>query len=298
MMESGSCVVPIPYARRVPGPFDAAFAKLDHATLRRAEFAGIWADYVSRHPWEPRLRQGSPGRFEVVLVVQDPAPAALSLVFSEWLAAIRGALDNGLYALAIALSGQDPPPGAGALQFPIATTPQEFRKQAKRLATLPPQIVDMFERAQPYQSPEGPESNLLFWVHQLARTDRHRTWHLGLGAVEKHRVRVGVPPGTEVTFDETVNPYDFIDGELVIARFTTSPNVHIDVIDVNPGVEIAPEIKEWARFRLGSRRTTLAERMHWTEIVMRNHVENLACLAGEVPLGGFSTIDPSAVEAT
>jgi hypothetical protein len=89
-------------------------------------------------------------------------------------------------------TGLNPPPDAEKLQFPICITRAEFRKQAKRLATLPGDIVEKLEKTQPCQSPYGPKSNLLFWLHELARTDRHRTPHVELGHIATHKVRVGV----------------------------------------------------------------------------------------------------------
>jgi len=105
-------------------------------------------------------------------------------------------------------------------------------------------------------------------------------------------VRVGLPDGITAEFDETVQPYDFIDGQLVIARFTLSRPLPAAQISFNPMVGIDPEIKEWARFRLAGRKTSLEDRMVYTEIFMRNHLENMALYSGVVPPGGFRTFDP------
>ncbi len=111
----------------------------------------------------------SAGTFEIIVRTFEPAPPSIALAFSDWLAALRAALENGLYAWAVAATGQNPPLDAGKLQFLIVSTRDEFRSQARRLAKLPDDIVIKSERAQPYNSAYGPRSNLLYWLHELAR---------------------------------------------------------------------------------------------------------------------------------
>lgn len=157
---------------------------------------------------------------------------------------------------------------------------------------MPGDIVEKLEKAQPYQSPYGPKSNLLFWLHELARTDRHRTPHVGLGRIATHKVRVGVPEGTVVDFDATVQPFDFIDNDVVIARFTTSRPLRPTQLTIDPGIGIDPEIRDWAGFELKGVRKSLWDRMVMTEIFMLDHIENMARFSNYFPPGGFRTFDP------
>jgi hypothetical protein len=272
--------------------FDLAFARLDRAETRRHEFAEAWANYIAPHPWDARLTAVSANTFEITIRTNNPAPPLMGLAFSDWLSALRAALDNGLYAWVAAETGQDPPPDAGKLQFPIATTPADFRNQIRRLSNAPAHIAATLEKGQPYQSAYGPESNLLYWLHELARVDRHRRLHLGMGRVAEHHVRVGVPLGTTVTFDTTVQPFAAIDGTLVVARFTPSRHLSASEITFNPGVAIDPEIQEWAGFDLNGHKPSLNKRMVMMEIYMRNHLENMALFANATPPGGFRTFDP------
>lgn len=272
--------------------FEVAFARLDRAERSFAEFGAEWDAYANAHPWRTYVCEIDDRIYEIRAEATQAAPPALSLAFSDWLSSLRAALDNGLYAWAAQLSGQDPPPGGDKLQFPIATTPAEFARQARRLSTLPQQIIEMLEKAQPYQSPFGPDTNLLYWLHELARLDRHRTLHIALGRVAEHRVRIGIPAGVRAEVDTSVDPYAAIDGALVIARFTASRRLPIDDILHNPGIGIDPEIREWSGFRIGGRPTTLHRRMRMTAMYMRNHVENMAHHCGVTPAGGFRTFDP------
>jgi hypothetical protein len=272
--------------------FDLAFARLDRAAPRRGEFADAWASYIESHPWDADLSTVAPRTFEIIVRTYQPAPSSISLAFSDWLAALRPALDNGLYAWVAAVTGQDPPPDAGKLQFPVARTPADFRNQAKRLASVPADIVNRLEQAQPYHAAYGPRSNLLYWLHELARVDRHRRLHLGLGRIAENRVQVGVPRGVTAEFDHAVKPFVPIIGTLVIARFTTSQPLAASDIEFNPAVGIEPEIEEWADFDMNGHKPSLHKRMVMTELYMRNHLENMAHYSNVTPLGGFHTFDP------
>lgn len=266
--------------------------------LSAASFGDCWARYISEHPWAIEVRNVDPTTLEIFAVLREPAPLELALIFSEWLAALRASLDNGLYALAAVTSGQNPPPHAALIQFPICSTPENFRTQSKRLGMLSASIVDALEKSQPYQSPFGPQSNLIFWIHELARTDRHRTAHVGLGRIDHHRVRVAPSPGVTIEFDDTVKPYCHIEGELVVARFTASQPLEPRAIKADlRGVSIAPDIRAWAEFKLDGKHRSLEERMIYTEIFTRNHLENLAVMGGAVPPDGFKTFDPEPLVA-
>lgn len=272
--------------------FNLAFARIDRAEAKRREFSAAWADYIAVHPWDIDLREIAPCSFEILAVMREAAPLDLSMIFSEWLAALRAALDNGLYAWVASATGQNPPPKPERIQYPICSTPEEFRHQRKRLAGVPSDILDKLEKAQPYQSPYGPESNLTYWIHELARTDRHRSAHVGLGRVDEHRIRLRVPAGVTAVFDESVKPYRHIEGELVVGRFTTSkPISRYDVVVDLTGVFIAPEINAWADFTLNGSRQSLWDRMLYTEFFMRHHVENMAAFSDVIPPGGFKTLD-------
>lgn len=275
--------------------YDLAFARHDRATAKRREFGECWANYIAVHPWDIDIRNTDPCTLEILAVMREPAPVELALIFSEWLAALRAALDNALYALAAATSGQNPPPQAERIQYPICSTPEDFKKQARRLSTLPQHVVDALEKSQPYQSPYGPESNLTYWIHELARTDRHRSLHVGLGRVDEHRIRVAPPPGVTIRFDETVKPYSHIEGELVVGWFTVSRPIQPKEIKADlRGVFIAPEIQAWAEFSLDGKLQSLQDRMVYTEIFTRNHLENMALMGGAAPPDGFKTFDPDA----
>lgn len=57
---------------------------------------------------------------------------------------------------------------------------------------------------------------------------------------------------------------------------------------------IAPEIRAWAEFKLDGKSQSLQDRIIYTEIFTRNHLEKLALMGGAVPPDGFRTFDPEA----
>ncbi|NIL64737.1 hypothetical protein [Salinispora arenicola] len=277
--------------------YDLAFARLDRVSVKRQEFAQCWAKYISVHPWDIDVRNVDACSLEILAVMREPAPVELALIFSEWLAALRASLDNAIYALAAAITGQNPPPQAERIQYPILLDSGEFKSQAKRLAMLPGHIVEALEKSQPYQSPWGPESNLTWWVNELARKDRHRALHVGLGRVDEHRIRVALPSGVTAKFDETVEPYSHIERELVVGRFTASRPLRPREITADlTGVAIAAGDPSLGRLPIGWQAQSLQDRMIYTEIFTRNHLENMALMGGCVPPGGFKTFDPAEPE--
>jgi hypothetical protein len=74
--------------------FDLAFARLDRAEDKRAEFGREWGTYIDNHPWDIDIKVINDTEFEFYALQREPAPAVLSLVFGEWLAAIRAALND------------------------------------------------------------------------------------------------------------------------------------------------------------------------------------------------------------
>lgn len=280
--------------------FDLALARLDRAKDKRVEFGAVWNSFIEKHPWDIDLNQISPTEFEFFALQREPAPIALSMVFSEWLASIRASLDNGFYAWVAAATGQNPPQQAERLQYPICASSAEFKRQKSRLSLVPQDIVDKLEKVQPYQVPLGPESNLFYWVNELARTDRHRTPHIGIGRIATHKVRIKVPSGVTLHFDEAIQPFQAIDDRIVLCRFTTTRPAHRSEFYGSDfrGVGIEPEIRAWSGFNMSGARPSLQDRMVYTEIFTRRDLESMAAYSNCVPTGGFQVISPADLENT
>lgn len=151
-------------------------ARLDRAVASYKAFGAAWEEYLDQGPHRLITNVDDDGHGTLTLRRVVPMPNDLMLIVSEFLHHLRAALDNCLYDVAVISSDQNPPPGAGALQWPICDTPETFEKQKPRLKHLRSDIVKALEAIQPYRA-EYPGWNSLRLLNELARVDRHRAGH-------------------------------------------------------------------------------------------------------------------------
>ena len=191
---------PLPPAL-APIEFDVRLlrARLSRAEEHYRSFGQVWANYLDQRPHALDSTAELDGTIVTRLRRVIPLPAELSVVFGELLYELRAGLDNCLYAVAVLVSGQNPPPSATKLEWPIRETRAEWDRQAARYYDLPSEITRALEAIQPYRA-QFPDWNSLRILHNLARIDPHRTPH-GLG-LYLARLRVGV----DLNFVEVVNP--------------------------------------------------------------------------------------------
>ncbi len=152
-------------------------ARLDRAEELYETLGTAWGEYLEQRPHRLVTKLHSGGRGELLMERVVPMPPELGLTLGEFLYQLRAALDNCLYAVAVIVAGTSPPPGAGALQWPICHTAEAFNQQRYRLKHLRADLIGALETIQPYQA-ELPAWNSLQLLNDLARVDRHRTLHL------------------------------------------------------------------------------------------------------------------------
>lgn len=215
-------------------------ARLDRAEHHYATFGKIWADYLSGDPHRLDYTNENDGTVAVRLRRAHPLPVELSLAFGELLYELRAALDNCLFAVAVLVSGQNPPPQAARLEWPIRFTRAEWKNQVRRYQDLPSAITNALEKIQPYQA-ECPGWNCLAILHELARVDRHRSMH-GLGlylsefrlAVDNRKIEVlDTKPMGVVIHGEQLMRMRLADGiELSQQNFDLFVTFDVDISDV------------------------------------------------------------------
>ena len=149
-------------------------ARLERASEHFQAFGDIWNAYLARRPHHVRLSDEPDGSISGRLQRDEDMPVELSVLLGEYLYELRAALDNCLYAVAVITSGQNPPPNAERLEWPIRASRREWTNQVGRYRALPDVVVEALEAIQPYQA-EFPTWNSLALLHDLARFDRHRT---------------------------------------------------------------------------------------------------------------------------
>jgi hypothetical protein len=230
-------------------PFEGCWNRIDRATRRREEAVAVWNAFLDEEPYGLRVTQKEYGTGEFVVWIEQttPVPADLGLNIGEWLYHLRAALDGCIYDVAVNDTGQNPPPKAGQLQFPICTSAKAFTRAEQQIAPLSKSHRDWVKQVQPYQGGEkNLEKRALYWVNELARLDRHRFLHVvGAYIAESKGFLVDAPTATSIKLVEE-DSVQFIDGDTDIARVSVAPFSQGDNIWVNPQLGMDPEIAEWA----------------------------------------------------
>lgn len=141
-----------------------------------------------------RLVAVSEARWTLVIHTIEPMPVRLSALFGEWLYLLRAALDGAAYYVAVRDSGQNPPPNERSIYFPIKTDAAKYDSQGHRqaLVAFSDQTFADLRSVQPFNAQPDHKSNVLWWIEELARIDRHRYGHTLAPHIVK--VRVGLKP--------------------------------------------------------------------------------------------------------
>lgn len=168
----------------------------------REAIGAQWTEYIDRkpHPLAVVADTESDTRWSFVISTNEPMPVRISTLFGEWLYLLRAALDGTAYYVAVRDSGQNPPPNERRIYFPIKDDATKYDSPNHRndLAALSDQTFADLRTVQPFNAQPDHKSNVLWWIEELARIDRHRYGH----ALAPHlvNVRIGLkPPLTLVT---------------------------------------------------------------------------------------------------
>jgi hypothetical protein len=115
----------------------------------------------------------------VMRLKADETPPVLSLVLGDALFIMRSALDHLAYTLAVAHSGPLPADVAEKVEFPIfGDRPMRSDERRRKIGALHPDAATAIEDLQPHKRRDGCADDPLWWLHELARIDRHRLLHL------------------------------------------------------------------------------------------------------------------------
>lgn len=159
----------------VTADFEAALARVKRANEHRETLWEMAAAHLHAYPIQKRFDVDDQ-RVRVVASATAKFPVEISIVFSEWLHNLRSALDATLYEVAVNDTGQDPPTNAGRRQFPIITDPE--RLEGPATSGLSEKSLEYISAMQPYHHTGGAIGSGLWWLHELARLDRHRRHHV------------------------------------------------------------------------------------------------------------------------
>jgi hypothetical protein len=232
----------------VADPFAGCWERLKRADSHREAAVTEWNSFLERAPYEFRFNVDNDGHGTMWIDQVEPVPPILSVLFGEYFYNLRTALDYCVYAVAVCDSEKSPPPGEGALQFPIYPDEVSFVRNNYRIKALSDEHKLWLEDVQPYHGQDGPKTTTLYWINHLARLDRHRQLHVvGAYIAESTPMVYLSRPGA--VFFEDVNAQVLVEGDTEIARFLVDPFTPGDKIEANPYTALGIEIAEMARGR-------------------------------------------------
>ncbi len=134
---------------------------------------------IDHQPYVPHVTVYPDGK-GIIEIEPDSFPGnELALEFGEFLYQLRASLDSLVYELAIIDSGQDPPPDAEKLEFPVRSSKTTFDQATWKIKPLSEQHRWMIESIQPYDLDDlapgmRKTAETLQAINDLARKDRHR----------------------------------------------------------------------------------------------------------------------------
>lgn len=247
-------------------------ARLERAKVHYREFGRIWnhfltggepiepgsnwveADRLEHEPYDCLVAVEPDGEGRIEIEAIDFPGEELALEFGEFLYQLRAALDSLVYETAIVVFGQDPPPNAENLDFPIRASEAGFKNAAANIAPLADHHRMWIEDIQPYRAAyetEGLEftAQALDAINDLARKDRHRGLRVVASWAANKSPLFDLPPGCNLEWVQTTDD-GLLERENVIARFKiggwspglevhANPNCTIDVTieDAPPPVD-------------------------------------------------------------
>lgn len=204
--------------------FAKCYARIDRAVHHSNEAAKLWNSLDMLHLLAVTLfvRDDGTGTLDVEQI--EPLPENLELELGEFLYQLRAALDGSVYASAIQDSGQNPPPKASSIEFPICESKDEWPRQSRKIEQVNAGRRRFIEATQPFAEPQLAASLLVLnsnrclrFLNELARIDRHRRLHTLIAAISMDRPLFELPEGTRLEKLE-VRPMSSSEGP--VARFS------------------------------------------------------------------------------
>lgn len=160
--------------------------RLERAVAHRESMHDRFVETKDLHRLHGEVRRDGSA---VYLALTQPCDPMLGAMFGDWLGAIRATLDHLFYQLAVLETGQNPPTRSGQRQFPVCRTQEEFNAlftgRTRPLHGFGETAINAVRAMQPMNGKYGPDGDVILWIHDHARIDRHRTdWEMG-GRVER-----------------------------------------------------------------------------------------------------------------
>ncbi|MDC8970721.1 hypothetical protein [Mycobacterium marinum] len=231
--------------------------RVSRASEVRESIGSLWNEYRERRPRRFGLLADpvSDTRWTFVINTVEPMPARISTLFGEWLYLLRAALDGTAYHVAVRDSGQNPPPNERRIYFPIKDVAAKYDSpnHRKDLIAMSDSTFANLRAAQPFNAEPDHKSNILWWIEELARIDRHRYGHALAPHIVNARIRLEPP----LTLLKHYFP-DSATGRIPIDEAAPMPLLYFEApadfdepairehMDISEAAETAIDVTEWA----------------------------------------------------
>lgn len=222
-------------------------AKLRRADEHAEAFTGAIAAFTHLHAHGISLEPNHDLSQYIIRVHfgTEPDFARWGVLLGDYVHCLRAALDHLIYAVAVAESESDPPPGETKLMMPVKSTPQGFGRAAHRIASLSRMVRTRIESLQPYG--DRPQNQLLGILEQLDIRDKHRILSVVLIQPVNASFRIsGHPPGSTL-LEVSVKPLE--DGAPLVTMTFARPAPDVKVEGYPAFLVVVPD---FARSSKGS----------------------------------------------
>jgi len=228
--------------------FRPAWDRIYRAQHHIDEFNRLWSEFLDEEPYSALLNIEDDGAGTLHVEHRyDALPNVFSFELGEALYHLRAALDSSVYGCAVSESGRNPPPDEDRLEFPICSSPSNFKKAGWKIRPLSDECRAIIESIQPYKVVAGLSPALLTLsphrtvgiLNDWARIDRHRRLHI-IGSWASHRnPQLYLPDNCELDY-LLVTHDGLLEHDSLIARFKlrgfergmnvqANPNLAIDI---------------------------------------------------------------------
>lgn len=239
--------------------FQGVLLRLKEAKAQRRLFDKGWSEHLETVPWAFSLESDSELSHSLIAAEQIPVPDKLGLHFSIWLQQLRSTLDNALYACVGSLQGTPTPAKSNFIEFPIVDSETKFNgSKVIKQADPDAQVTAVLREYQPYNlqrltsssppwtyEPVGdPLLSPLYWLNELARRDRHRIMHVGVGSI-RVPTNIQLIGGAEHTITYRHPEDEIFAGSVCVMKFETESPLRYRKLKFRQKMELLPDIAEW-----------------------------------------------------
>lgn len=163
--------------------------KAARATEHLNDLRKLISDFLGKDPYTITKKDDEKRQLYIVRIESNPATPRIPILIGEFAYALRSALDQLVWQLAL-LSGHRP---GNKSAFPIHHSDANTDRQRFMLATwnVPAEAIEIIKRFQPYTRGNAYKSHPLWQLNKLCNLDKHQT--IGVNSTSINFATTGPP---------------------------------------------------------------------------------------------------------